>query len=105
LFHSECKFGRGGMLRITIVESSGEAVKIRVEGRVAGRWVEELRRSCTVHGLNDGVQLTLDLADVSFIDADGIEALKDLRSRCVKLISPSSFVAEQLKDVASCGEA
>jgi len=51
------------------------------------------------------VQLTLDLADVSFIDAAGLEVLKELRSRCVRLISLSSFVAEQLKDVASCGDA
>jgi hypothetical protein len=41
--------------------------------------------------------LTLDLADVSFADAAGIELLKELRIRFVTLVSPSSFVAEQLK--------
>ena len=92
------------MLRITLVESSNEAVRLRLEGRVTGRWVEELWRSCTTHGLSDGVQMTLELADVSFVDASGIELLKELRSRCVNLISPSSFVAEQLKDVATCGD-
>jgi anti-anti-sigma regulatory factor len=93
------------MLRVTLVESSSETVRLRVEGRVAGGWVKELRRSCEVHALSDGIRLTLDLADVSFVDADGVELLKELRMRCVTLLSPSPFVAEQLKDVASCVDA
>jgi len=93
------------MLRITVLESSSEAVRLRVEGRVTGRWVDELRISCDAHALSDGVRLTLDLADVSFVDTAGIELLKELRTRCVTpLLSPSPFVAEQLKTVASCGD-
>jgi anti-anti-sigma regulatory factor len=92
------------MLRITVVESSSKHARLRVEGRVTGPWVEELRRSCDMHGLEDGMRLTLDLADVSFVDPAGIEFLKELRSRCVTLLSPSPFVAEQLKGVASCAD-
>jgi anti-anti-sigma regulatory factor len=92
------------MLRITVVESSSKDIRLRVEGRVTGAWVEELRRSCDAHALEDGIWLTLDLADVSFVDTAGIELLKELRSRCVTLLSPSPFVAEQLKSVASCGD-
>jgi anti-anti-sigma regulatory factor len=84
-------------MRITIVESSREAVRLRVEGRLTGRLVEELRRTCDLHALADGIRLTLDLADVSFADAAGIELLKELRIRSVTLLSPSSVVAEQLK--------
>ena len=86
-----------GMLRITVVESSRKAVRLRVEGRVTDRWVEELRRTCDLHALGDGIRLTLDLADVSFVDAAGIELLKELRNRLVILLRPSSLVAEQLK--------
>jgi anti-anti-sigma regulatory factor len=68
-----------------------------VEGRLTGRLVEELRRTCDLHALADGIRLTLDLADVSFADAAGIELLKELRIRSVTLLSPSSVVAEQLK--------
>ena len=92
------------MLRITVVESSSEAIRLRVEGRVTGRWVEELRRSCDLHALSDGIPLILDLADVSFVDSAGVELLKELRARCVTLLSPSPFVAEQLKRVASCAD-
>ena len=84
-------------MRITVVESSSKGVRLRVEGRLMGRWVEELRRACDLHALSDGIRLTLDLADVSFADAAGIELLKELRIRSVTLLSPSSLVAEQLK--------
>ena len=85
------------MLRVTVVESSKSAVTLRVEGRITGSSVEELRRTCDVHTVPNAVQLSLDLADVSFADAAGIELLKELRSRLVTLLSPSSLVAEQLK--------
>ncbi len=84
-------------MKITVVESSSKGVRLRVEGRLMGRWVEELRRTCDLHALSDGIPLTLDVADVSFADAAGIELLKELRIRLVTLLSPSSLVAEQLK--------
>jgi hypothetical protein len=84
-------------MKITVVESSSEAVRLRVEGRLTGRWVEELRRTCDLQALDDGIRLILDLADLSFADADGIELLKELRIRLVTFLSLSSLVAEQLK--------
>ena len=83
-----------------MVESSGEAARLRVEGRVTDGWVEELRKTCDLQGLGDGIRLTLDLADVAFVDAAGIELLKELKSRRVTLLNPTSFVAQQLKDAA-----
>ena len=48
--------------------------------------------------MKDGrIRLTLDMADVSFVDAAGIELFKELRIRLVTLLTPSSLVAEQLK--------
>jgi anti-anti-sigma regulatory factor len=84
-------------MKITVVESSRNGVRLRVEGRLTGRWVEELRRTCDLHAPSDGIRLTLDLADVSFADAAGIELLRELRNRSVTLVSPSSLVSEQLK--------
>jgi len=92
------------MLRVTVVESSRSAVTLRVEGRIAGFSVEELRRVCEVHTFADEVQLSLDLADVSFADAAGIVLLKELRSRGVGLICTNPFMAEQFKDGASSDE-
>jgi anti-anti-sigma regulatory factor len=85
------------LLKITVVESSNEAVRLRVEGRLTGRWVEELRTTCDLQGRSDGIRLTLDLSDVSFADAAGIALLKELSTGLITLTNPSSLVAEQLK--------
>jgi anti-anti-sigma regulatory factor len=92
------------MLRITVVESSRSGVTLRVEGRITGSSVEELRTACEVHALAEMVQLSLELADVSFADAAGILLLKELGSRGVYLIRANPFVAEQLKAGASFAE-
>jgi hypothetical protein len=86
------------MLRITVVESSKIAVTLRVEGRIIRPWVEELRTACNVHTVPDEVQLSLELADISFADAAGIALLTELQNRGVGLIHTTPFLAEQLKD-------
>jgi len=86
------------MLKIAIIETSGQAVTLRLEGRVIGPWVEELRRSCE-GALGRGGRLTLDLAHVSFIDRHGIALFQDLGDRRVALRNCSPFVAEQLREV------
>jgi hypothetical protein len=83
------------MLRI-VVETARGSGTVRAEGRVIGPWVEELRRSCE-GVLTSGAALAVDLSDVSFVDRDGIELLRSLRSRRVALLNYSAFVAEQLK--------
>jgi hypothetical protein len=72
-------------------------VTLRVEGRITGSWVEELRRACDMHAFSDKVQLSIELADVSFADAAGIALLKELRSRGVGLLRTNPFMVEQLK--------
>jgi len=89
------------MLRITVFESSKIAVTLRVEGRITGPWVEELRTACNMHTFPDEVQLSLELADISFADAEGIALLRELRNRGVDLIHTTPFLAEQLKDWTS----
>jgi hypothetical protein len=92
---------RTAMLRITIVESSKVAVTLRVEGRITGPWVEELRTACNVHTFPDDVQLSLELADISFADNAGVALLRELQTRGVGLIRTAPFLAEQLKEGAS----
>jgi anti-anti-sigma regulatory factor len=84
------------MLRISPLHSNGGAVTLKLEGRVIGPWVEELRRSCE-RALATGAAPTLDLSDVSFIDRSGVELFRNLRNRQVLLLNCSRFVAEQLK--------
>jgi len=57
-----------------------------------------------VHTFAQEVQLSLELADVSFADAAGIVLLKELHIRGVGLLRIIPFMAEQLKDGASSDE-
>jgi hypothetical protein len=70
---------------------------LRLEGKVVGLWVAELRRSCE-SALHQGcARLVLDLADVTFIDPDGVALLHELSARGITLTNCSLFSAEQLR--------
>ena len=72
------------------------SVTLKLEGRVVGPWVAELRQVCEKL-LTEGRALKLDLADVTFADASGVAALSSFKSRGVTFTNCSPFVEEQLK--------
>ena len=78
---------------------------LRLEGQVAGPWVEELRRACAEPRHNGHwAHLVLDLTNVTFIDADGVALFRQLSTRQVSWMNCSAFVAEQLKEVANADD-
>lgn len=85
------------MLRIWFTESPDERVTLRLEGRLVGPWVAELRRSCE-HVLRRNGRLTLDLGNLSFVDGDGVALVRSLAARDVTLLNCSAFVATQLRE-------
>ena len=91
------------MLKIVFDATGNGGFVLRLEGRVIGPWVEEVRRSCD-RALTMTSRATLDLANVSFVDRDGVEMLGSLRRRRVALVNCSPFVAEQLKGAGSSAE-
>jgi anti-anti-sigma factor len=87
------------MLRITLdsAKSNGHHV-LKLEGELAGKWVEELRRTCD-GVLHDGTtSLLLDLKEVTFIDLNGVALFRRLWDR-VSVTNCSLFAAEQLKEL------
>lgn len=88
------------MLRITVIESETSSKTLRLEGRIAGALVPELRRLCR-ELLADSAQpqLILDLSDVSFIDADGIALMRELSRFNFTVTNYSPFIAELLREV------
>ena len=85
------------MLRITVLESSARATTLRVEGRIAGPWVDELRTTCNEHIGSAPVRLFLELDEVSFADAAAVACLKQLRDQGVGFLRVSPFLTELFK--------
>lgn len=88
------------MLKISEAKPGGQSITLRLEGSVVGPWVGELEKICEPL-VGDGRKLSLDLAEVSFLDESGISLLASLRSRDAKLLNATPFVEEQLKSAAN----
>lgn len=84
------------MLRITAVQQAKGRTCLRLEGRIAGPWVGELARYCEAT-LRSDRPVTLDMAGVSFLDAEGLRLAGALRDRGFRLVGCSAFVTEQLQ--------
>jgi anti-anti-sigma regulatory factor len=87
------------MLRITPVSTNEPATLLRVEGKITGPWVSELRDAC--HStLADHGGLKLDCSAVSYIDLSGLQLLRDLQRRGTTLVRCSNLVSELLRSEA-----
>jgi anti-anti-sigma regulatory factor len=90
-------------LRITINQSEQGAV-MKLEGRLAGPWVAELSRTWKEQApLLASKKLFLDLRDVTYSDARGTQALRDIYGQSgAELLSGNPwtrFLAEEVKRV------
>ena len=80
--------GEAMSLRISeITDTSGTT--LRVDGRLLGSDVSELARA----GAHAALPLALDLSGLQFADADGVDALRDLRARGARLDNIPPYVA------------
>jgi hypothetical protein len=78
------------------VSPANHSVTLKLEGRVIGPWVAELKMACERH-LSERRAVKLDVADVSFADRSGTTLLRDLRSKGVRFLNCSPFLEEELK--------
>ena len=66
------------MLRITL-EQELDLVTLKLEGRLAGPWVDELERSWkNIRETEPGQRVTVNLSEVSFVDPEGEELLRSM---------------------------
>ena len=84
------------MLKITRVASLNQEVTLRLDGRVAGLWVELLRTSAE-SVVEIGMRLTLDLENISYLDCEGVWLIKHLINRGTLVKNVPFFVAEQIR--------
>jgi anti-anti-sigma regulatory factor len=83
------------VLRITRLFPRGRGLTIRLEGELLGPWVGSVRDACAARGRRPR-RLRLDLAAVSYVDAAGVQLLRDLAAEGAEIAAGSSFVGELL---------
>ena len=84
------------MLKISEIKPTTRNVTLKLEGKVVGPWVEELRQICEALS-SGGSRLELELADVSFADEPGVNLLTSLKKQGARLLNAPPFVEEQLR--------
>jgi hypothetical protein len=84
------------MLRISLGIEGIRGVAFRLEGRVVGPWVAELREACQ-KVLEEKRPLTLDLSEVMFANRAGLALLLELKAQGVALSGCSPFLSQELK--------
>jgi anti-anti-sigma regulatory factor len=83
-------------LRITRLPGSPSRAKLKLEGRVAAQWAALLEHECSGL-LRSRSVVSLDLADVSFVDRAGVEALERLSRSGVEIRCRPGSVASVLE--------
>lgn len=93
------------MLRITIHDSARE-LRIKLEGKLSGPWVEELRQCWrTASSTTAGRTTSLDLSEVDFVDGEGQALLWEMHGQGVRLDAATPLIqalVEEGIDRACC---
>ena len=97
------KEGRGKMTtRITQLEGrvAGGRALLRVEGRLGLADAKLLEQVCTDLKTQTGASVTVDLADISFLDSEGASVLARLRREQEVTLEGLHFFIQQVIDIA-----
>ena len=85
------------MLKITITRETVGEVHLILEGKIAEQWAALLDGVCRSH-LRKHQTVQLDCAHVEFVDAGGVEVLRNLPLRDVKLVRAPKFITQLLSE-------
>lgn len=88
------------VLKITTVQDNPRGVCLALEGKVADQWAALLDGVCRAH-LRAHKHVQLNCAQVDFVDAGGLDVLKNLPRRHVRLLQIPGFIAELLRHADS----
>ena len=90
------------MLRIT-THSSPDLLTFRLEGRLVGPWVTELRDCWRRTPSRDNRAVQIDLRAVTFVDAAGEELLADLYRQGADLLASGCQMKAVIAEIALRG--
>jgi anti-anti-sigma regulatory factor len=88
------------MLRLTRTTRRPHEVVLVLEGQIIAQWVELLEDEC-LELLTSQQNLSLDLADVTYVDRRGARLLREMAGRAVPLLNCPPLVDELIKEDAS----
>ena len=88
------------MLRIIRIVGSSSVNTLKLDGKLLGSWVDEVRNTYALT-MAKSSRCCLDLSALTFVDAAGAELLRDLIQSGVAVVACSSYVAELLQ-LARC---
>ena len=91
------------MLKITLHDSAGE-LRLRLEGRLSGAWVGELRQ-CWLTALSTihDRKTILDLGEVDYVDAEGQSLLAEMFQHGVSLKAVTPLIREVVQEIERSG--
>lgn len=85
------------MLKITLHHETGEPA-FRLEGKLGGLWVEELRRCWA--SVPAGSRVVVDLREVDFVDPAGEALLAEMRRAGAKLRACTPVIQAVVREVS-----
>jgi hypothetical protein len=87
------------MLKITIHDQANE-LRFRLEGRLCGPWVPELRQCWqTAASITEGRRTVLDLREVDFVDPEGQSLMADMCHRGVRLLAATPLIQSLIEAI------
>jgi anti-anti-sigma regulatory factor len=89
------------MLKITTLTDT-ESTTFKLEGRLAGPWVQELERcwTSTVTGRKKREPLSVDLSAVTYVDSDGKNLLRKIHRQGAKLVASGCLTNCLVKEIS-----
>jgi len=89
------------MLKITLLDSADEC-RFRLEGKLSGLWVAELRQCWkTASSTTHGRRTVMDLRDVDFVDSSGEALLCDMSGQGVDLQASTPFMQAVVDSISA----
>jgi anti-anti-sigma regulatory factor len=88
------------MLRLTRTTRLPHEVVLVLEGQIVAEWVGLLEAEC-LELLGTDRKVSLDLADVSYLDRRAVRLLRELAARSVAIINCPPLVDELVREDAS----
>lgn len=106
MWQHACNPMKPEMLKITLHDTAAE-FRIRLEGRLSGAWVTELRQCwVTASSTTNGRSTIVDLHDVDFVDEAGQNLLAEMHGQGVELAASTPLIQGMVEEscaVLPCG--